>query len=479
MTGFRAVRGAIGWRASQQAGIQLIYFARLLILARLLAPEAFGLLAISMLALTVLLSLSDLGVVPALVQRTHARRDEQDAAWTIGLIRALGIVAVLVVAAPVIAALFGDPRATPIIRVLAMRAVLEALGSIGIVRLTRDFRFRELAMIHVPAALLDAGVAISLASSMGVWALVAGTLVGTASATALSYVLAPHRPRLVFNLAAAAPLVRYGRWMLGTSVLGLAGSSAVQLVISRRLGVAELGLYFLATKIAFLPADAASTVLGSVGFPLYASLQDDERSTTATLRSMMTVLALVLFPVYVLMIVLAPSLAEALGSRWAGTAPLIQIVGIAALGGVYADSALPLLLGLGRPHHAMAVSGIQTAVLLLALVPLTHVFGVVGAAAAWLPAYAAAQVGSYFFVRQAIRHPLAGAGRALLALLTIALVGGAVAALARVWFDGLVALIGGIMLGLGSAVFLLRLASRHMDFGLWDLFGPRAVVASP
>jgi O-antigen/teichoic acid export membrane protein len=206
-------------------------------------------------------------------------------------------------------------------------------------------------------------------------------------------------------------------------------------------------------------------------------LQEDERGTTNTLRSLLSALALVLFPVYVLMIVLAPALVEALGPRWAGTAPLIQIIALAAVSGVYADSVLPLLMGRGRPDHAMMVSGIQTGVLLLALVPLVSLFGVAGAAAAWLPAYAAAQVLSFVLVGRAISRPLAGAQQALLALLMVALFGGVVAATVRVWLQGFGALAGGVLLGGAIAVVLLRVLSRHMDLGLRELLGTRAAQA--
>ena len=330
MSGLNAARGAFGWRAAQQAGVQAIYFLRLLILARLLAPEAFGQLAIAMLIVSTLMSLSDLGVVQALVQRERIDKDDYEAAWTVGILRALLIAAAIVAAAPLFAALFGDSRTTPVIQALGLRPVLAALGSIGVVRLTRELRFREMAMIQVPGALIDMGVAIALASRLGVWALVLGLLAGTASVTLLSYVIAPHRPRLLLRLGPALPLIHFGRWVLGTSIIGLIASSGVQLMISRRLGVAELGLYFLATKVAFLPAEAASTVVDSVAFPVYASLQRDDLRTRATLRALLSVLAFVLFPVYALMIAVAPSLAEVLGPRWTGTAPLIQIIALAA-----------------------------------------------------------------------------------------------------------------------------------------------------
>jgi O-antigen/teichoic acid export membrane protein len=474
-----AARTGMSWRATQQAGVQLIYFARLLILARLLAPEAFGLLAIAMIAVSVLMSLSDLGIVPALVQRTAATPDEHDAAWTIGLLRAATVAAALAAAAPVIARLFDQPGATPVIQVLALRPLIDALASIGIVRLTRTFRFRELALIYVPAAFVDAATAIGLAGTWGVWALVAGALTGTATATVLSYVLAPHRPRILFDLVLAAPLIRFGRWVLGTSILGLVATSGVQLVISRQLGVAELGLYFLATKIAFLPADALRSVVGAVSFPLFVSLQENVRATARTFGSLLTAQAVVLLPTYAVMIVLAPVLADALGPRWAGTVPLIRLIAAAAALGLYADTVLPLMLGRGRPDRTMAIVATQTAVILVVMVPLTSLFGVAGAAAAWLPAYGSALLVSLLLARHEIGTTLGNAGTPMLIIALASGAAGIVAMAGAALTGGVPALAAGIVLGIVTASGLLYAASKAVDLRLAEIIRPGAAELSP
>ena len=251
---------AMRWRAAQLAGIQAIYFVRLLILARLLAPDAFGLLAIATVALGVMLQLSDVGMIPALVQRRDATVEHYNAAWTVGLLRASLVAALLICAAPAGARLFGEPRATPIIQALALRPIIEAAASIGVARLTRELRYRDLAFMYVPGAMIDMVTAITMAPSLGVWALVAGALAGAMTTTLLSYAFAPHRPGFVFRTEAIAPLVRFGRWVMLTGAVGLIGSTMLQVVLSRRLGAGALGQYFLASKVAGLPFSAVSAI---------------------------------------------------------------------------------------------------------------------------------------------------------------------------------------------------------------------------
>jgi O-antigen/teichoic acid export membrane protein len=251
---------AMRWRAAQLAGIQAIYFVRLLILARLLAPDAFGLLAIATVALGVMLQLSDVGMIPALLQRRDATVEHYNAAWTVGLLRASLVAALLICAAPTGARLFGEPRATPIIQALALRPIIEAAASIGVARLTRELRYRDLAFMYVPGAMIDMVTAITMAPSLGVWALVAGALAGATTTTLLSYAFAPHRPGFVFRTEAIAPLVRFGRWVMLTGAVGLIGSTMLQVVLSRRLGAGALGQYFLASKVAGLPFSAVRVI---------------------------------------------------------------------------------------------------------------------------------------------------------------------------------------------------------------------------
>ncbi|MGH2524323.1 MAG: oligosaccharide flippase family protein, partial [Anaerolineales bacterium] len=327
--------GALTWKAIQLAGIKGIFVVRILILARLLSPEDFGLLAIATVTIGVLMSLTDFGMMPALVQRPDPAEQDYHAAWIVGVIRALAVTGVVVLTAPVVAGLFGEPQAAAIIRMLALRPLLEASASIKVADLTRNLRFRSLAFISLPEALVNTLVSIALARALGVWALVVGTLAGSAVYVAMSYLLAPYRPRLALDMVAARPLIRYGRWIFVTSLVAMAGSSVLQAVISLRLGAAELGLYFLAAKLAFLPYEVASEVVGAVTFPLYARLRADVLQTALAFRAIVRGMAVLLIPVHTLIIALAPSLVRnVLGPRWAGAEPVIQVLALAGLVGL-------------------------------------------------------------------------------------------------------------------------------------------------
>jgi O-antigen/teichoic acid export membrane protein len=342
---------ALFWKGVQHTGVKAILFVRLIILARLLSPDDFGLLAISMVAIEFMTRVTDLGMVPALVQRSSADDTHYDTAWTVGVVRAIAIAAIVFLGAPYIAELFDDPRATVIIRVLAILPLIEAAASIKVTELLRNLRFRSLAFIKLPQALANTVVSIALAPSLGVWALVAGALAGPAAYLAISYVLAPHQPRFRLARSAAHSLIRFGRWIFVNGLIVVSGAAVLRLVISRQLGTAELGLYVLGAKLAFFPAEVASDVIGEVTFPLYARLQSNLQKVTRAFQSVLTGMFVLLVPIAALLIVLAPSLVEyVLGPRWEDTVPVIQILAFAAIIGLLGDTVVPLLEGVGQPY---------------------------------------------------------------------------------------------------------------------------------
>ena len=131
--------------------------------------------------------------------------------------------------APFVAAFYRLPEAAPVIQVLALRPLIDGAASIGVARLTRELRFRQLATIQLAGALVDFAIAVATAGRLGVWALVVGTLGGAATAMVVSYIVAPHRPRLAWLTSADVLVIaRFGRWVLLASILSLVGTTTTQ-----------------------------------------------------------------------------------------------------------------------------------------------------------------------------------------------------------------------------------------------------------
>jgi O-antigen/teichoic acid export membrane protein len=458
---------AVRWKTFQIVGVNSIFLARTLVLARLLAPDAFGLVAIATIPVGFLLSITNLGMIPALIQANAPARRHYDVAWTIGLLRAGSTTAIVIVAAPWLAALANAPEATPIMRAMALRPMFAAGASIGIARLNKTLDFRSIARIAFIESIVNAAVSIALAPWLGVWALVFGTVGGTVARTLASYVYAPHRPRLLFDRVAAAALVRFGRWIFVSGVVAAAGNALLRVVVSRRLGVADLGLYVLATQLTFLVVDQVAAVSESVSFPVYATLQAQKARATRFFRATITAVSALLMPSFALLFALAPSLVNnLLGPRWEGTAPLIRVLAVACFIRLFSDAIAPMLNGFGRPYLDASVEVVQTSVLIVLLWEFTGRYGIIGAALAWLPAIAVAQLLSLAFAARLLDRPLAGLGVALSATAAAATTGTAVAWGVNNWLGGVGGLLIASAAGGASTCVLLWLADHRLGTGL-------------
>jgi O-antigen/teichoic acid export membrane protein len=480
MSELRGTGQALGWRTTQLALSQIISLLRLIVLARIVAPDAFGLVAVAAVVLSLFMGVSNFGMVQALVQHPNPGDAEYDAAWTLRVLRAAAVTVALVVAGPLLAGLYGAPEAAGVIRLLALRPLIDALGSIGVARLTRTLGFRGLALMTIAGTLADAVTAISLAPALGVWALVIGTLTGATVQSVLSYVVAPHRPRFRVEGRAATPLMAYGRWVLLTSIVALAGTALVHLWISRSLGPAALGTYFVASRLAFMPGEVAAAVIGAVAFPLFAAQRADLDRSASTFSALFSGQVILLFPLCAIIVALAPELESALGPRWTGAAPTAQVLAVACMIGVFGDSVTPLLHGRGRADRVLVIEIVQTGTQVLLLWPLIGAYGVAGAAVAWLGGNAASQVACAAFARDVLPRALGPQALRRLATGTIAAAAAAAAAGAvRLLADGFAALIAGGVAGVIAAALTLAFFNSVLELKLPELlpwhpsWGPR------
>jgi O-antigen/teichoic acid export membrane protein len=482
------VGSALVWRGVQLFGAKGISLARFLILARLLNPDDFGLLAIAAVAIQLAMAVTTIGVGEVLVQRKEIKTDLYHTAWTVGILRAAAVALVLVISAPVIADFFGEPRATNILRVLAFKPILDALPSVKIVDLTRGLRFQPIAMIKISAAaidtvgsillvlvlpplLVDVSVSIALVQSIGVWALVAGSLAGSLSGAVLSYILAPYRPRFCLERSATQGLFRFGKWLFATSFIGVVGHTVLRGVISVRLGAADLGLFYLALKLTGLPNDLAGDTIRAIAFPVVSRYQVDPRKVQRAFQASLTAMMVVLVPVYTIMILLASSISRyVLGPQWGGLAPIIQLLALDGLIDVPADASKPLLLGLGQPHKRFILKGIRTVVIICLAWWLTAIWGVKGAASSWVLAEGVQTVVAIAMVRRLIPNPFAGMIGVTAAIAAASFVGGGVAWGINNLLSDIFGLVIGALTGLISAAASLLILDRHYQLALTSDF---------
>lgn len=376
---------ALAWNAGSFIVARAVSLVRFVILARLLEPEDFGLLAIAWAAIEVLLVVTDTGASAALVQRRNVEEKDYDTAWTLRLLRTVLVAGILFASAPLIADLYDDSRATPVLQALAVAPVLSAAASIKTAALTRRMEVRRLGALRLTEVVGEAVVSVVLAAALGVWALVIGVLAANVLRLLLSYVLAPHRPRLVIDRASARSLLRFGRWMFITGVFLMAGDALLRMVVARQLGTADLGAFYLALRLALLPLSAVEAAVGAVGMRAHAELGTDDHARRArAFQNSLVGLLVLLAPVYAILAVLADPVVQALGPQWRSAAGPLRVLSVMAILGVIGVASAPMVTGMDKPQLLAAITGVRMMLLCATGVLFTSAWGLTGAATAYL-----------------------------------------------------------------------------------------------
>ena len=379
--GHRAVRAGL-WIVANNTTDRLLRTVRVVVLARLLTPHDFGLVAIALTLVTLYSSLSDLGTKLTLIRRQDRAHELFDTTWTLGVIRGGLGSALQLVLASTLTTFFRAPDALGIIQALAALPILRALRNVAMVELRGDLRFGPQYIMRSATLLAEIGVTVPLAIMLGnAWALVSGMLTASLVQVLLSYRLHPYRPTLRLDRAQLRELAELGRWMVGTRVLAKLLGFGVPAVVGRALGVEAVGLFGMASRGGDLPKSQVTKIVGVVTVVAYAKLQGSpERLRGAYLRTLRLV-AVVATPLAAGVVLYGGALIEiVLGSQWHRAGPLLQVMGVYGLVRALGDTTDSLFTGTGRPWLRTWVQATELLVVAALLGPLVVWGGIVGVA---------------------------------------------------------------------------------------------------
>ena len=271
---------SLGWASSAQLVGLVIRLASNIILARVLAPESYGILGSAMAVLTTLEWLSDMGILPALIR--HERGTEPSylmTGWWIGLGRGIIITLAAVATAAPLAAFSRQPALVGVLMGLSLRPVIFALRSPGIPALKRSLDYRALFVDEIMQTLMGTIVSVSLAwATHSVWAIVGGTLTGAITGVIVSYRLAPIRPRLVWNPEAARDIGHLGRQVFVNTLIMALWLNMDRLIGLRFVSLPAMGVYAIAWNLASV-LEALVTRVCDVYFTMLARRGDPDAQT--------------------------------------------------------------------------------------------------------------------------------------------------------------------------------------------------------
>ncbi len=468
----RVIKGGF-WVFSIRLVQQLLGFARLIILARILAPQDFGLFGIALLAMSLLETFSQTGFNAALVQKKQDIKSYLDTAWTVQLVRGIVLAAIAFAIAPYVAAFFDTPAAKPILQVIALSELIRGFANIGVVYFQKELKFHKQFIYSLSGTLADMGVAISAAFFLrSVWALVFGLLAGNLVRLIVSYFVHPYRPKPNFNLQQFKDLSGFGRWVLGSSILIFLVTHGDDALVGKVLGVTALGFYQLAYRLSNMPATEITHVISQVTFPAYSKLQDNLPKLREAYLKVLQLTAFLSFPLAGLIFVLTPDFTMIfLGEKWMSIVPAMQALVFAGLARSIAATTGPVFLAVGKPKIETQWQIVRLLILAALIWPLTIVWGIVGSSIAVLLSILVSTFGFLFMVLKITRS------RTLQFAKTIAFpwIGGALLVISVLAVKAmsntvgmqrflLLATIGGL-----TYLIVIYLLDRFMNYRIWAI----------
>ena len=321
----RLVRGA-AWTTAGRVFTNLVGLASTIILARLLLPSDFGIVAIATTILAIAQSVTDLSLSSALIQRKDVQDEHFHSVWTISILRSAVIAIVIGLAAYPLARFYGDPDLFAVLIAAGVIAAIPGLGSPRLAMMTKALIFWQDFAVQVTQriVIVIASVAVAVVTQ-SYWALLIGNLVGAVSSVALSYALAPYLPRL--SLSKFRELFAYSFWLSMGATVNTLNWKFDQLVLGYLVGNTSLGIYTIADNLSGLPVRETTAPLNNTLFPAFSRIaHDPERLRQGYLRAQSMVCAIALPVGFGFATVADPIVRLLLGEKWLPAIPIIQIL---------------------------------------------------------------------------------------------------------------------------------------------------------
>lgn len=369
-------------RTLASRGMNTVVF---IVLARMLDPAAFGLVALASVFVALMQVFVDQGFSQSLIQRPELDGAHLDSAFWASLAIGAALTGVGIATAGVVSDALGQPDLAPVLRVLSFGLLISALSSTPEAVLTRELAFGRLALRKLVATAAGgiAGVAAAV-GGMGVWSLVLQIIVQGAVGAVVLWVATPWRPRLRFSRRHFRELFGFGSNVVLVTLLNFLNRRADDLLIGAVLGARALGIYSIAYKLLLLVTDVMTRAIDAVAFPVFSRVQlDPERMKRGYLMATRVSTA-VAAPVFLAMAALAPEIVPlAFGDKWHAAVPVMQVLSF--IGVLHASLFFnsTVLLAAGQARRVVVLTAVNAVSNVVAFAAAVH-WGIVAVAAAYV-----------------------------------------------------------------------------------------------
>lgn len=315
------------WRFMERCGAQLVSFAVTVVLARLIDPEVFGLIATVTVITSILLVFSDSGMANALIQKKDPDDLDFSSVFFFNVLFGLAIYAALYFATPWIAKIYKSPELIPILRVLGLTIIVAGIKNVQQAYVSKTLQFKRFFFATLGGTLFSGAVGITMAlMGYGIWALVAKELVNVTVNTVILWLTVGWRPKLMFSLARLKGLLSFGWKLLVSGLLDNIYNKLRQIIIGIKYTSTDLAFYDRGNSLPNLLVENINSSIDSVLLPVLSTEQDSAAEVRRMTRRSIKISTYIMMPLMMGLAVCAEPLVRLmLTDKWLPCVPYLRI----------------------------------------------------------------------------------------------------------------------------------------------------------
>ncbi|WP_199524667.1 lipopolysaccharide biosynthesis protein [Pseudoalteromonas sp. bablab_jr011] len=324
----KTTANGLKWSALERLGVQAIQLVVMLFLARILGPDAFGLIGILTVFIAISQVISDSGFSSALIRFKERTEIDFSTAFQFNILVAVLCYLVLFLSARQMAAFFEQPELEALIKVLGLSIIINSFTLVQKAKLTINMDFKTQAKASLSAVFISSFISITLAYlGYGVWALVYQILINSFLTMVLLNVFHPWVPKSLFNKKSFHYLFGFGYKLLLAALLDTLFKNIYQVIIGKQFNPTQVGIFTQANQLASVPAMTFTTIVQRVTYPMLSNIQSETNKFEHSYKLTLRLSAFVIFPLMIgLAIIAQPFVAVILGDEWLEAADLLSIL---------------------------------------------------------------------------------------------------------------------------------------------------------
>jgi lipopolysaccharide exporter len=326
------------------------------ILARLLLPDDFGIVAMASVVVAFADVIFDLGINVAIIQRKNPSQAFYNTAWTLRILQVAAVAAVLMIIAPFAADYYKDARVTAVVQLMALSMMIASYENVGVITFQKELRFADDARFMLLVS-FSTTIVLTLVLQ-NYWGMVIGALCSRLFSTTRSYMVHPMRPR--FSLAEIGSIFSVSQWVLVKNISNYLDRNLHIFLVGGLAKTSVTGGYTLANEIADVPGNDLLAPINRVLFPAFARVKDDLAELTRLLVRVQAIQVMVTFPTCIGFVLTAHELVPvALGEKWLFIVPFVQILALSNIIQAINSSANYVLTVIGKMRLLAVTSWVQ------------------------------------------------------------------------------------------------------------------------